>query len=441
VTRLEVGGHRFLLRRTAHLLVRRDVRMLDDPLRAQSVSLTTGAVLAAVALAGWAVFGALWPTARPGDGERVLIVRETGAVYVRIDRTWHPATDLNSARLVAGSFVSPRAVDRRVVDTLPRGPSVGIPGAPAALGPQLGADAAAWTVCTGTDTTVFVGVRPPAAAPLGPGRALLVRTAERAPSYLVYRGRRAEVDLRDPAVVRALRLEGAVPQQVPPVLLDVLPELPPLAPPRIPGLGEPGAVAGHPVGTVLRVERADVTEFHLVLRDGVQRVGPVTADLVRFGLGAALHTVEAGAIAAAPVVDTLPVHGHPDRAGVVAPAVVCAEWAAGTVRVWGADAPPPAPTVRLAQADGPGPRVDAVGLPAGRSAYVRSATLAGAAEPAAPRFVVTDTGVAFGVADDAAAEALGLTDPVPAPWPVLAHLPRGPELSIAAASLVRDAAG
>ena len=40
------------------------------------------------------------------------------------------------------------------------------------------------------------------------------------------------------------------------------------------------------------------------------------------------------------------------------------------------------------------------------------------------------------------ARALGVTSsPVPAPWPVLARLPRGPELSRAAASVTRDAVG
>jgi Type VII secretion system ESX-1, transport TM domain B len=47
-TRLYVSGYRFLLRRMEHALVRGDVRMLDDPRRAQSLSLIAGVVLAVI---------------------------------------------------------------------------------------------------------------------------------------------------------------------------------------------------------------------------------------------------------------------------------------------------------------------------------------------------------------------------------------------------------
>jgi hypothetical protein len=47
--------------------------------------------------------------------------------------------------------------------------------------------------------------------------------------------------------------------------------------------------------------------------------------------------------------------------------------------------------------------------------------------------------VVFGVHDEQSAEHLGLAGPpVPAPWPLLARLPRGPELSRDRASVVRD---
>ncbi|OBC08041.1 hypothetical protein A5784_01005 [Mycobacterium sp. 852013-50091_SCH5140682] len=85
-TRLQLGGHRFLIRRTLHALVRGDARMIDDPLRAQSISLSTGAVLAVV------VFGVCAATAllRPGgdlDETPIVMARDTGALYVRIADT------------------------------------------------------------------------------------------------------------------------------------------------------------------------------------------------------------------------------------------------------------------------------------------------------------------------------------------------------------------
>lgn len=90
--------------------------------------------------------------------------------------------------------------------------------------------------------------------------------------------------------------------------------------------------------------------------------------------------------------------------------------------------------VTLAQADGRGPALDAVYLPPGRSAYVRADGQAGA------RYLVTDTGVRFAIHDDDTARDLGLPPAAtPVPWPLLAALPPGPELSRANASVARDA--
>jgi hypothetical protein len=98
--------------------------------------------------------------------------------------------------------------------------------------------------------------------------------------------------------------------------------------------------------------------------------------------------------------------------------------------------------VELAQADGAGPNVDAVSVPPGRSVFARPVSVTGGGGGAQPRYLMTDLGALFGVPDDATAQALGVaTPPVPAPWPVLARLPRGPELSRAAASVTRDAVG
>ena len=89
--------------------------------------------------------------------------------------------------------------------------------------------------------------------------------------------------------------------------------------------------------------------------------------------------------------------------------------------------------VALAQADGPGPALDAVYVPPGANAYVRAGDNAGT------RYLITDTGARFAIHDDDAAHALGLDDACPAPWPLLTLLPAGPELSRQNASIARDA--
>ena len=73
-----------------------------------------------------------------------------------------------------------------------------------------------------------------AAGPDG-GRPILATAAGEhlSTTYLLYGGKRAAVDLRDLAVVRALRLDGVTPRQVSRSFLDLLPELPAITAPPI----------------------------------------------------------------------------------------------------------------------------------------------------------------------------------------------------------------
>lgn len=458
-TRLHVSGHRFLLRRMTHALVRGDVRMLDDPLRAQALSLLAGAVAAAVAVAVCAVLALLRPATGLADAP-VVMVRDSGAMYVRVGETIHAVDNLASARLIAGTPAAPRLVSQRAVDAAPHGPRMGIPDAPQDIPPPLVPQEADWTVCedTGDDeragTTVIAG--PIAEALVAAGQQVLVspRGGSAAATYLLYDGLRARVDLRHPAVVRALRIDGVVAQPVSPSLLAAIPEAPAIVPPHIPALGSPPptALTGHPVGSVVAVPRTGGADHFVVLAGGVQRIGEVTADLIRYTDsrdGEQIPTVAPEVIGAVPVVDTLPVTSHPARGGVTRPAVICARWrvdgdgpGSHTAVLVGDSAPTRTRTVALAQADGPGPAVDAVAVPPGRSVYTRSVGLTGDGHEAGSLVLVTESGVRYGITDRDAAASLGLpADPVPAPWPVLAELPRGPELSRAAASVLRDGAG
>ena len=459
--RLQVSGYRFLMRRMEHALVRGDVRMLDDPLRTQSLSLIAGGILAVVAVAGCAILAFLRPAGELGGP--IVMSRESGALYVRIGDTIHSVPNLASARLVAGTAANPEMVSEDEINKAKRGPSVGIPGAPSVIANPLSGDESGWAVCdtaaraTESKTTVI------AAADrndrLDPKRSVLVTPrSEGAPTtYLLYDGWRARVDLRNTAVVRALRLDGVVPRPVSRALLEAVPEAPAIIAPHIPGAGSPGppSLAGFNVGTVVRMTRADAAEYYVVLTEGVQRIGEVTADLIRLTDSHSdreIATVAPDAIGGAPAVDVLPVATFPDHAGApmgaVGQPVMCAHWKPNRLightntTVMVGDALPAdggKGPVTLAQADGDGPNVDAVCLPPGRSAYVRSTGITGDGGSGGPLYLVNDSGVLFGVHDENAATHLGLTStPVPAPWPVLALLPRGPELGIQSASVVRD---
>ncbi len=457
-TRLHISGHQFLLRRIECALLGRDIRAVDEPIRAPAQSLLAGVVLAVLLLAGCAVLAMLRPQPTLADAP-ILMGKQSGALYVRLGETLHPVLNLASARLIMKTNADPLPASESQLVHINRGPMLGIPGAPQYLGKPLTEEELQWTVCDSRDgvpsTTIIVGrAEGSLSRALRHEEILLVRPDSGGATYLLYEGHRAVVNLDEPAAVHALGIEGRIPLTVSSVLLNLIPESPPVTAPRILGVGSrgPAALPGFLVGSVLRVSRTSGDEYYVVLRDGVQRVGQLAADLVRFTNSQGTRTALAVApdvIHAAPTVTRLPVSGFPERAqtsAVADGATLCVRWTHQTsgsaevsFSVGGLPIPMGAAPVSLTQADGDGPAVDAVYLQPGRAAYVRATGLSGGNAGAGTRYLISDSGVRFAVHDDDAAHDLGLSDTTaPAPWPVLAKLPEGPELSRANASVAQD---
>jgi type VII secretion protein EccB len=458
-TRLHVSGYRFLLRRLECALLGRDIRVVNDPIRAPVQSLVAGSLLAIVVLAGCAVLAVLRPQPSLGNAP-IVMGKQSGALYVRVGETLHPVLNLASARLITKTNANPQPTPESELSRSKRGPLLGIPGAPQFLGEPLADDESRWAVCDIDDgaklsTTIVIGrAEGPLSHRLATEQTVLVKPESGGSTYLLYDGRRAVVNLAEPAVVRALRLDGRVPLTVSPVLLNAVPEVPPITAPRIPGVGGrgPAALPGFPVGSVLRMARAGGDEYYVVLSDGVQRIGQAAADLVRFADSQGARTaisVAPDLIRATPTVTELPVSTFPDpvpEAFDAAGTTLCVSWshaASGGAEIsllaGGLPIPSGQQPVTLSQGDGRGAAVDGVYLPPGRSAYVRSTGLSGDNARAGTRYLITDTGVRFAIHDDDAASALGLPNTaIPAPWSVLATLPSGPELSTAKASVAQD---
>ena len=414
--------------------------MLHEPMRAQMRSLLVGCALAILTVVGCVVAAFVRPQDALGDAP-IIIVKESGALYVRLGDTLHPVLNLASARLIAGRNARPDIVRESELRKAKRGALLGIPDAPADLPEPLPADESQWTVCDdATGTTVIAGpaVRDAGAPPLHGTRTFLARSRSDSVTYLLYDGRRARVSTADLAVMRALRLDGVDATNVSSAVLNAIPEAPPITRPIIAGAGQRSSLDGIPIGSVVRVNRSDSDELYVVLDDGVQRVGNVAADVVRFSdsHGATdIVTVTANAINAARVVDKLPVATFPDIvAAPVGEPVVCARWLPPTgnekdarsavLAGSGVSLVDGQASVALAQADGVGPNVDAVFVPPGRCLYVQSIH----------SYIVADTGVRFGVKDQESAAALGFPpEGVPAPWSILKLLVDGPELARAAA--------
>ncbi|MEV4124630.1 type VII secretion protein EccB [Nocardia sp. NPDC049707] len=470
-TRAQVNGYRFLLKRYEHALIRRDVRMLHDPMRSQFRSLIVGAVLGILVVAGAAIMSFLRPQGSIGDA-KIVMGKESGALYAVVDGTLHPALNLASARLIAESAEAPTSVKEAKL-TLPRGPLLGIPGAPAVLPGSASGNRSIWTLCDtvalsaagsaagspGAETTVIAG-------PLdsdGPGNARALHGEEallvqrNGKTYLLFDGKRAEVDPTDSVLVRSLGLRQHNARPVSAGLLNSATQVPALTPPKIDRVGEPGPgrLQSVPIGGVIRVRGVDAEELYVVLADGVQRLSPFAAEVIRNANSQQMNEIIAvppDRLVGVPVVSRLPVDQFPQQVPrILTPEdnkVGCMMWSksaddpAATVTILAGRELPlgeNAKTVELATGDGVGDRIDSTYLRPNSGEYVQATGI----EPDTIRkgtlFYIGDNGIRYGVPDAETAAVLGLeAKPRPAPWPIISQMVPGPTLSRDEALLSHD---
>jgi type VII secretion protein EccB len=445
VTRPQVSGYRFHLRRLENAVVRRDVRGLNDPLRSHSRALVVGVVLAAVVLAGSALFGLIRPRSHLGS-EPIVMTKDSGAMFVRIQGTMHPVLNLASARLIAGQPAKPVMVSQKALEDLPRGPLVGIPGAPSAMPYDAKSAGRPLTVCDTSEggrlqnTTLLAGLP----EDLGQTRelrsdeALLLRSGER--TYLVYAGKRALVDTENGAVAHALSVDGKSARQVSAALLAAIPETTEIASPTIPDAGEPGpgSLREYEVGTVVQVGQGTGARTYVVLRSGVQQISPFTGELIRFTDSHGQASIPVVPPDALPdFVNDLEVANYPETApSIVDHATECLTWepvardssGGATTRVLiGPGLPGTPKPVELVQADGSGPNLDAVYLPAGTGVFAKAVQAPSSGEHGDSLRYLSDTGVRYGVDEAKTAAMLGLEDPEPVPWQIMSLLATGPD--------------
>ena len=144
-TKVQVSGWRFLLRRLEHAIVRRDTKMFDDPLSFYGRSAALGVVISVLILVGALAMAYFKPQGKLGTGN-LFVDRTTNELYLMVSGQLHPVYNLTSARLVLGNPADPTAVKSTELDRLPKGQSVGIPGAPYAT-PVSSGPASVWALC------------------------------------------------------------------------------------------------------------------------------------------------------------------------------------------------------------------------------------------------------------------------------------------------------
>ncbi|CAN5876892.1 type VII secretion protein EccB [soil metagenome] len=467
-TRIQVSGWRFMFHRLEHALVRRDTQMLHDPMRSTSRAMIVGVILAVLVGAGAVVMSFLSPQAKLNDAD-IVADKDTGALYVRInDGTndlLHPVLNLPSAQLIIGSPKNPTFVKPAELATLPRGPLVGIVGAPERTPNPVAASEAKWSVCDDTtpagETTVTVIGAPPtlsdAIGPLPAGSAILAGFGDQA--FLIYDNKRTPINLEDKAVALAVGVDSSAPPVLPISrgLHDALEETPPLVVPAIAAAGSPSPwslPASVVIGSIIKVRPVDGGEdaFYVVLTDGVERVSAVTAAIIR---NADQRNppppieVAPNAMLSIPTSRALNVDFYPDKPlkliDPVAAPVTCLSWTQSrdetkprTAVLTGRTLPLPtdAHPVSVVTADPAGGTASAVYIPPGTGQLVQIAGGSPTAATGESQWYIADTGVRYGLVTSGANPrdnpqvSLGITaQPLPAPWSIISLLPAGPALS------------
>lgn len=480
----QVSGWRFLHRRLQHALVRRDTRMLDDPQRAQAGPLGLGLALGVVVCIGAVVWSLFSPAGQVKDA-KIVVDKDSGALYVRVGDRLDPVTNLTSARLIVGAPDNPIKASSSEITKFPRGSLVGIIGAPVDIR-DADNPLSVWTVCDSTLTGAAVPLDPvsglPTTArspvtttaiggPLTKGADTTVVTGNQARlvgydnrTWLVYTRPdgvvvRSVVDVKDPIVADALGL--STDDLVLPIsqgLFNAIPSEPPLVAPAITAVGQPPAFASSrklTVGTILKVrDLSGKTTYYATLVDGVQEVSLAAATMIR---------------AANPQVSTEPVEIGPDELAALPKStqLAVAFYPRDTVALVDADTQPVTcwswshvadePTSRTevmvgrtlpltpAQIKGMVPMVsatssggftaDQVSMPSNTGRFVQVTSAATDSKLRESYFWIADTGVRFGLdtsdVDSGAMTltSLGLHHPVPAPWVVVSLFAAGPTLS------------
>jgi type VII secretion protein EccB len=454
--------------------------MLVDPLRTQTRAVLMGVLMVITALVGCFVFSLIRPNGSAAN-DPVLADRSTAALYVKVGDELHPVLNLASARLIVGRPVNPVTVKSTELDKFPRGNLIGIPGAPERMVQNTSQDAD-WTVCDAVSgighaahsagVTVIGGPLETSGAratALAAGQAELVDNG--AGTWLLWDGRRSRIDLADRAVTNALGVGTEVPAARPIAqgLFNAVPEAPPLTPPAIPDAGSPAQFPlplPAPVGAVVVAYAADnSTLYYAVLPDGLQPISPVLATILRntnsYGLDQPPR-LGADQVARLPVSRMLDTSRYPDqRLSLVDPGrspVSCAYWskpagaATSALKLLSGSALPVPDAVRAVELVGAGAGGTAarVVLTPGRGYFTQTVGQDATSPPAGSLFWIADTGVRYGIDNEAAngtaatghtkaVEALGLTPPpVSIPWSVLSLFAPGPTLSRADALLAHD---
>jgi type VII secretion protein EccB len=512
-TKSQVQAYKFVLRRMQSALVRRDAVMLHDPMRTHTRATIVGVVLGALVAIVFVVWGLLSPAPSVPEAGNIVIGEQSGTVYVVMGnpKALVPTFNLASARLLllaqqkqstaggaAGATAAPAApaaastaavkdptvVSDEQLKNIPRRKLTGIPDGPQLIPADSQRISPNWAVCdqvqldptlpqpdslNRTDTYVFGGIAPSGlGSELGQNDALLAK-ADNGKTYLIYRlpstqnrpnanTVRAEIDIdnANDAVRTALQLQQK-PRKITQGLLNSIPEVARLTPPRIPAGPAPGQFDGLEAGDVFSTQPAGkAPEYWAITTSGIQKVNNAVADIMRVAKNGSSGRIQTMGLSKLAGVDVLQpgdpgyiqVDDFPRSVPTVLDAtknsaVACLGWSlvgdgtdrdAHTSVYVGTQLPGPKGTNNGSAAirvSTPGPNqvpINGFFMEPGFGAVVQSATGKASFGKGAIQ-LISDRGVRYGVPDAATADAIGLNNRQPAPESIIGLLPTGASLN------------
>ncbi|MFD9698130.1 type VII secretion protein EccB [Lentzea sp. NPDC059081] len=449
-----VHAYQTLVGRMSAALLLGDTNYSETPARRALMGLVFGLVLALLVGVGFWVYGLMNPGGNTAWRKPNVIVveKESGARFVYQRGVLVPVLNHASAMLLLGSDAKVQSVARASLADAPRGPSVGIAGAPDPVPAANALVTTPWLLClprTGGPDRQGAGLMSMTldsvpSVPLGEHEYMWVG-APSGDQYLVWSNRKLK--LADRKVAVALGLGTASPPAATNSWLGSLPDGPELKAAQIPDEGRRSVtVAGvaRPVGTVFRQPVGTDRQNFMVLRtDGLAAASATEAALLEASSGRAAVELDAASIAAAPRSnDTSLTTRIPDvltdRSAPTGSKSFCLRQETNGASVFS--------VAVTAERDDAWTGMDGqVGpyLPPGSgmlAASVPAPTTAGAKPD---RFLITDRGFKYALADDQTVSALGFggVQPRPVPKTVLDEIPSGPALSRAAAGVSEKGRG
>ncbi|MBO0870872.1 MAG: type VII secretion protein EccB, partial [Micromonosporaceae bacterium] len=286
--REQMHAYRFLVRRIVSGLLSGEPETTELPMRRFAVGFSCSALVAAIVFAGLGIWGLLHPAGVHPTENVIIVERETGAKYVYLQGELHPILNWTSALLIVKQAQPPvQTMSQVSLRDVPRGEPVGIVGAPDTLPPATALVDLPWGVCGAPrsigsavwSTVVLVGSTPAGGHLLGSNEALLVTAADAGGArFVLLAGHRLRVP--NAGVLAALGWVGATPTSVGEALLDALPPGPDLAPPVVPGAGQPAVPTVGGKSTRVGQLFALAGQRYVMLRQGLVPVGQVSGLLL-----------------------------------------------------------------------------------------------------------------------------------------------------------------